>query len=109
ATSTPVAVDLSNVAQISSGGDHTCAALRDGTAWCWGENEFGQLGSPLTTSTAAPPTQVPGLAGVAAVAATGGSLPSPTGADEYTCALLSGGSVSCWGENTGGEIGDSTS
>ncbi len=38
-----VAVDLpAGVVSLSSGGEHTCAALVDGTLHCWGLNDFGQ-------------------------------------------------------------------
>lgn len=36
--------NLQDAIWITSGGDHACV-LRDGsTAWCWGRNEWGQLG-----------------------------------------------------------------
>jgi len=39
---TPVAVvGLSDVRSISAGDSHTCAALMNGTAYCWGKNNFG--------------------------------------------------------------------
>jgi hypothetical protein len=33
-----------SVSSISSGYDHTCVILTDGTVMCWGENSCGQLG-----------------------------------------------------------------
>lgn len=30
--------------QISVGSNHSCARLLDGTTWCWGSSEFGQVG-----------------------------------------------------------------
>ena len=38
-------VVLAEVAQVDAGGSHTCAALADGTARCWGSNSDGQLGT----------------------------------------------------------------
>jgi alpha-tubulin suppressor-like RCC1 family protein len=85
-------------ARISSGGGHSCQVNEDGTIRCWGSNEFGQLGNG-TTSTEI--VRVPGLvSGITdAVAVSAGP--------NYTCALLSGGSVRCWGLN-GGILGDGT-
>lgn len=42
-SNTPVLVEGPNgVSSISAGGSHTCAALADGTARCWGYNEYGK-------------------------------------------------------------------
>ena len=41
------------VTQISAGGSHTCAVV-NGSAWCWGEGEFGRLGSGGTGSSSMP-------------------------------------------------------
>jgi len=30
---------------ISAGGTHACAVKTDGSLWCWGNNDFGQLGN----------------------------------------------------------------
>ena len=49
---------LVDVAQISAGAFHACAAMRNGTARCWGNNDFGQLGTNNTTSRVEP-TAVP--------------------------------------------------
>ncbi|MFA5643782.1 MAG: prepilin-type N-terminal cleavage/methylation domain-containing protein [Candidatus Paceibacterota bacterium] len=45
---------LTNVSQISGGSGHTCAVKTDGTAWCWGENNIGQLGIGNTTQQLTP-------------------------------------------------------
>ena len=37
------ALDTS-VAQVAAGSYHTCAIKQDGTLWCWGDNQYGQLG-----------------------------------------------------------------
>ena len=42
------------VSLLSGGNAHTCALLEDGTVWCWGNNESGQLGSGDNTNTNTP-------------------------------------------------------
>jgi len=41
-------------ASISGGGHHSCAITTGGKAYCWGENDNGQLGTGHTTGTDAP-------------------------------------------------------
>jgi alpha-tubulin suppressor-like RCC1 family protein len=88
-----------NVRQVStSPASHTCACLADGTAWCWGRNDSGQLGDG-TTSQSAFPVQVSGLASVVEISAGG----------FHTCARTSDGALWCWGDNMGGELGNGVS
>jgi len=98
---TPVVViDLQGAVRVlAAGKQHTCAALDDGTVWCWGDNASGQLGSPASAFTeTATPVQVPGLSGVSDVSA----------GDAFSCALDGNGAVWCWGDNMHGELGDGT-
>ncbi|MBU1536948.1 RCC1 repeat-containing protein, partial [Myxococcota bacterium] len=53
----PVAVDMPDGAtfdQISIGSYHACAKSSDYNAWCWGNNDFGQLGIDSPSSRFAP-------------------------------------------------------
>lgn len=75
----------------------SCAVLADGTARCWGDNDFGQLGNGSTIDSAVPVT-VSGISTATAVT---------TGFD-HTCVLLGDGSVWCWGRNVSGQLGDGT-
>jgi len=85
------------VAQISAGYFHTCALVSDGTVACWGYNNFGQLGDGGSTESNVPRSVVPGDISSKTIAhlATG----------DHTCALVSDGTVACWGYNEYGELG----
>ena len=86
-----------NFLSISAGFAHTCGVVTNHTVRCWGNNDFGQLGTG-TTIPSTTPVAVSGLVGVKAVS-TGGS---------ESCALLTGGTVKCWGDNWYGGLGDGT-
>ena len=99
----PVAVsNISGVLAIGSG-QSDCALLSGGTVACWGENGGGQLGNGTTTD-ANLPVPVSGLSGVRAIAV-GGML---GGIEGHACALLSDGTVECWGRNGDGQLGNGT-
>lgn len=92
----PITVtQLARVAQISAGDYHACARLEDGTVWCWGNAEDGQLGT-ADQRVLATPHAIPGLSGITAIA---------SGA-AHVCALDGRGTVRCWGRNTEGQLGD---
>ena len=136
-SSTPVAVESlqSGVTSITASGDNTCAITTTGGAKCWGGYSGGQLGSapdpPLTCPISplqgaqATPIDVPGVSSVVALAGglahqglavqVGVGSSSPCDGEAYPvvasfeCALASGGSVMCWGDNTPfGQLGRST-
>ncbi|MEZ4736825.1 MAG: CARDB domain-containing protein [Caldilineaceae bacterium] len=92
-------LDLTNgVSMIEAGGQHTCVLTTAGGVLCWGQNNYGQLGNGSTIDQARPVPVVGLSSGVKAVAA-GGS---------HTCALRQDNSLTCWGDNTYGQIGDGT-
>ncbi|MCK6544988.1 hypothetical protein L6R52_03915 [Myxococcota bacterium] len=75
---------------------HGCALLRDGTARCWGENIYAQLGLGNVVSPQATPIAIPGLTNVVALAA----------GEDHRCALLADHTVRCWGSDELGQVGN---
>ncbi|MFC5931631.1 hypothetical protein D6T64_05335 [Cryobacterium melibiosiphilum] len=78
---------INNFATITAGFESTCALTTDETAYCWGDNTFGQLGDGTQTS-----QSTPGLVS--------GSYQFTTisAGREHTCATTTD-SVNCWGNN----------
>ncbi len=89
----------SGVTRIYLGGFHSCAMLPGGVPRCWGDNWAGQVGDGSNADQLWP-VNVSGL-------------PAATqmldGGDSHTCAVLDGGAVYCWGSNSSGQLGDTTS
>jgi alpha-tubulin suppressor-like RCC1 family protein len=78
---------------ISAGARHTCAVALDLTAYCWGSNDDGALGS---AGPGAPfPRAVGGSQSFATISA--GST--------HTCAVATDGTAYCWGRNDRGQLG----
>jgi alpha-tubulin suppressor-like RCC1 family protein len=96
-----------NWTQVAAGGSHTCALQANpgggNTLWCWGDNQYAQLG--YTTNTAIShdfnadvPMQVGTATDWVKVAAS----------YENTCAINSSGELYCWGDNTYGQLCNGT-
>jgi hypothetical protein len=124
---TPVVLPKDQVAGkgwsgVSVGSGHTCAIRKqDQTLWCWGENDFGQLGlgqtpvrAPLVTGF--PPvrsgdgmTQFPVQVLQTAQPAANATLETPiqgiqswesvSSSANSNCGVLSTGDILCWGDN----------
>jgi alpha-tubulin suppressor-like RCC1 family protein len=83
---------------------HGCARMPDGTVRCWGDNGAGQLGAgvpygdPAFVQQALVPKPVPDIDDAIDIAS----------GLSHTCVLHRAGTVSCWGVNTFGQLGDGT-
>lgn len=84
------------IAQMTAGGAHTCILKSDGSAWCWGANDHGQLGDGTMVSSAIP-QPVQGFDGKVIAEISGGA--------EHTCARTDIGEIYCWGGNEDGQLG----
>jgi alpha-tubulin suppressor-like RCC1 family protein len=95
----PVAVPgITGATAVVAGAGFSCALLGDRTAVCWGDDSGGALGDGVPSPTPRGPTPVAGLAGARALAAHW----------QHACAVLTDGTVACWGSNTSGQLGDGT-
>jgi len=95
------ALTTGSVATISAGEHHTCVVKTNSSLVCWGANNFGQLGDGSVIGRLRP-TSIGGgsLAGQLVASVTAGGF--------HTCAVLNGGSLSCWGANEDGQLGNGT-
>jgi alpha-tubulin suppressor-like RCC1 family protein len=82
-------------ATIGAGYDFSCALRSDGKAFCWGRNQYGQLGDGTQTMSTTP------------VAVSGGHTFEQLAVGDLTaCGITADGSVYCWGSNARGQLGD---
>ena len=96
---------LVDAVEIQASTNTTCARSRSGEVSCWGSNYSGQVGQTPSSCSPVPknverecpqpvPKRVPEVSGALAI----------TVGLQHACALLKDGTVSCWGDNTHGEL-----
>ena len=96
--SVTVTIDALYWKQVAAGAYHTVAIKSDGTLWAWGENDEGELGDGTTDSKLVP-TQENSKSTDWDTVSAGAS---------HTIAIKSDGTLWAWGENSRGQLGDST-
>ena len=99
-SSIPLDIDLGSDVPItiSAGSYHTCVVLATANLKCWGDNSDGQLGDGTVNSIYTPSYVDLGSDLVLAIS-TGGS---------HTCAITNTPDLKCWGDNSHGQLGDSS-
>jgi alpha-tubulin suppressor-like RCC1 family protein len=96
-SSSPVRVlGLTNATQVAVGNEDSCALLTNGSVECWGSGSSGQLGNGTFSANSLLPVVVQGI-----TTATEISL-----GDSSACALLSSGSLNCWGNDFEDQLGN---
>ncbi|MFO0608772.1 MAG: hypothetical protein U0324_36735 [Polyangiales bacterium] len=92
-------VGITDAIAVTQGRVHTCALRSTGRVSCWGTGASGATGmgwyGPMYAMV---PMEVPGVEG--AVALSSGAT--------HSCAVLGSGAVVCWGDNSYGQLGNST-
>lgn len=93
----PLLVDSApgGITDVQAGDEFSCALKDDGTAYCWGSNKLGSLGTGTGTPDTFKPVEVPSLLSVAELAID----------DETACARDADGSLWCWGNGSSGLFG----
>lgn len=88
------------VMALAMGGSHTCVLTTSGTVRCWGSGSSGRLGYGNTTTIG--DNETPSSAGDVSL---GGTAVGIAAGLAHTCAIISDGTVRCWGDNTYGQLG----
>jgi alpha-tubulin suppressor-like RCC1 family protein len=95
---------ITSPSAVSAHNTSACAIVSGGNVVCWGEGLSGQIGPNGMGSICSgndpcspTPVAVPGVTNATAITTTAFS----------TCALISGGTVDCWGDNEVGQLGSS--
>jgi cysteine-rich repeat protein len=89
-----------DLVDTSAGKEFSCALDIDGAVWCWGRDNSGQLANGATsTDDMNSASLAEGLLDTAEMVDLG---------DEHGCAVLSSGTIMCWGKNDQGRLGDNT-
>jgi alpha-tubulin suppressor-like RCC1 family protein len=88
---------------VSKGPSHTCGIKKDGTLWCWGYNQQGQLGDNTITHRSSPVQTIAG----------GSNYLQVSCGDGFTAAVKTDGTLWLWGANSrasvnNGNLGDNS-
>jgi alpha-tubulin suppressor-like RCC1 family protein len=104
----PVLDDIgsSDWASVTVGGDHTCALKTNGTAYCWGSNQYGQLGVTNAGTTCGGGNATYPCATTPQIVQAGLQFIAISAGQRHTCAITQAREAYCWGSNDGGQVSD---
>lgn len=94
---------MSEATSVSAGADSACALKLSGHIACWGWDGLGELGNGVSleeeeSTESSTPVSVFGIENATSLSV----------GSHYACAMLSGGSIDCWGYNGVGQLGNGT-
>ena len=101
----PVDLGSVEVVGLHGVGNHTCARLSKGRLKCWGTNTFGALGVGDRWGRGYEPGQMGNALPMVDLGRDAVLTSVSPAAHGFTCALLSGRTVKCWGRNAYGQLG----
>lgn len=82
--------------QLAVGEEHACGLLGDGSVWCWGHNDQGQLANGSISDTVETPARV-----------LEGPYTKLSAGAHHTCAIRAADrGVDCWGSGDNGQLGE---
>jgi Regulator of chromosome condensation (RCC1) repeat len=100
---------LTGVTSVVGQGESYCALLTSGRVYCWGSNNYGQLGSGTTkVISSSRPVAVTGVGGKGVLTGVASVVSDAFGYGSQYCAVLRSGGVDCWGLNIDGQLGNGT-
>lgn len=99
-------VGSSDWAAVTVGGDHTCGLKTDGSAYCWGSNQFGQLGVARTDTACGGTNARYDCALTPQLVQAGLQFASISAGQRHTCAITRTREAYCWGSNDAGQVAD---
>ncbi|NQZ14153.1 MAG: DUF1554 domain-containing protein, partial [Alphaproteobacteria bacterium] len=89
-------ININDFIQVDPGRFFNCGLRSNGETYCWGQNNFGQLGNGDSGTDIGTPTKVNIAIPFVSISA----------GYESSCALSSSGDAWCWGDNAQGQLGN---
>ena len=95
---------LTDIIAVQGGWLNALALKNDGTVWAWGSNTYGQIGDSTFNDNVLTPVQVHGPGNVGFLS----NIKAISAGVIHSLALKNDSTVWAWGDNSFGELGDST-